>query len=65
MIGRLIVGIVFLVVGVVWFAQGIDVLGGSFMSGHAIWAVIGFFVGAAGLGLVLGAARSRRRGHDR
>jgi hypothetical protein len=61
-VARTIVGALLLLVGIVWILQGVDVLGGSFMSGHAVWAVIGLFVGAAGLGLVLGAARSRRAG---
>jgi hypothetical protein len=49
-------------VGGVWFLQGIDVLGGSFMSGEIIWSVIGFpmiFVGA--LLIRAGAARGSGR----
>jgi hypothetical protein len=30
-----------LVVGVIWLGQGIGLIGGSFMTGEAVWAVIG------------------------
>ena len=36
-----LVGIVSAVVGGVFTLQGLGVLGGSFMSGSALWAVIG------------------------
>lgn len=35
------IGAVFVVVGVIWFAQGVGLIGGSFMTGEAVWAVIG------------------------
>jgi hypothetical protein len=53
------VGAVFVVVGAVWFLQGIDVLGGSGMSGKTLWVVIGAAV--ALLGIAIGAAGLRRR----
>jgi hypothetical protein len=34
-------GGVFLVVGVIWLGQGVGLIGGSFMTGEAVWAVIG------------------------
>ena len=34
-------GGVFVVVGVIWLGQGVGVIGGSFMTGEAVWAVIG------------------------
>ena len=36
-----IIGGLLIVVGAVWFLQGIDVLGGSSMTGNAFWAVVG------------------------
>jgi hypothetical protein len=30
-----------LVVGVIWLGQGVGIIGGSFMTGEAVWAVIG------------------------
>jgi predicted phage tail protein len=38
---RLVVGVVLVLVGAVWFLQGIDVLGGSSMTGNAFWAFVG------------------------
>ena len=32
---------VFVVIGVIWLGQGVGLIGGSFMTGQAIWAVIG------------------------
>ena len=57
---RLVIGVLLVLVGAVWFLQGIDVLGGSFMSGEILWSVIGFpmiFVGA----LLIRASRGSRR----
>jgi hypothetical protein len=34
-------GGLFLVVGVIWLGQGVGLIGGSFMTGEAVWAVIG------------------------
>ena len=42
-------GGVFVVVGIVWLGQGVGLIGGSFMTGQAVWAVIG------GACIVLGA----------
>lgn len=38
---RRTIAVVLLVVGAVWVLQGVGVLGGSFMTGEAVWAVIG------------------------
>ncbi len=56
-----ILGAALVVVGGVWFTQGIGVLGGSFMSGDATWTVIGAIVVIIGLALVVRAAGRRRR----
>ena len=40
---RLVAGVVLCLVGVIWFGQGVGWIGGSFMSGEALWAVIGAF----------------------
>ncbi len=53
----LALGGVLVVIGLVWFLQGIDVLGGSVMSGVTMWAVIGPIVAIAGIALIV---RSRR-----
>ena len=57
---RLVVGGILVLVGVVWFGQGIGAIGGSFMSGEAVWAVIGAVAVLFGGALVLGELRDRR-----
>jgi hypothetical protein len=47
-----ILSAIFVLVGCIWFLQGINVLPGSFMTGQMRWAVRGgilFIVGVAGL----------------
>lgn len=56
----LVLGVVLVGVGVVWTLQGVGVLGGSPMTGVAVWAVIGPIVALAGL-LVIGRARTLSR----
>jgi hypothetical protein len=56
---RVIVGVVLTLLGSIWFLQGIDVLGGSSMTGSSFWAVAGIVVGAAGVAVLLGARRQR------
>jgi hypothetical protein len=58
---RWLVVSVLLLVGAVWVAQGLGLLGTtSFMEGQPVWAVIGAAMIAAGVGL--GALSLRRRG---
>jgi hypothetical protein len=45
----LIVGILLVLMGAVWTLQGLDIMGGSGMSGNKMWAVIGPIVAIAGL----------------
>ena len=54
---RLIIGVLLLMIGAVWILQGIGLLKGSFMTGEAVWAVIGAVCAAIGAALV------RRTGH--
>jgi hypothetical protein len=56
---RLVIGVLLVLVGVVWFGQGIGAIGGSFMTGEAIWAVIGAICIFFGIALLLGARRIR------
>jgi hypothetical protein len=51
------IGILLVLVGIVWTLQGLDILGGSGMSGVAVWAVIGPFVALVGVVVALGARR--------
>ena len=53
----LTIGVLLVLVGIVWTLQGLDILGGSGMSGVAIWAVIGPFMVLIGVLIALGARR--------
>ena len=56
-----IAGVVLMLMGSVWFLQGVNVLPGSFMSGQTRWAVNGAIAVAAGLVLVVASRRRGRR----
>ncbi len=58
---RVAVAAVLLVVGVVWIGQGVGLIGGSFMTGEAVWAVIGLVAVVFALALLAGAKRARTR----
>jgi hypothetical protein len=54
-----ILGVLCLLIGCVWFLQGINVLPGSFMTGQTKWALYGGLVAIAGIGLLFAANRRR------
>jgi uncharacterized integral membrane protein len=58
---RFVIGVLLLLIGLVWIFQGAGVLKGSFMTGEALWLIIGILVAVVGAGLILGVARQRRR----
>jgi hypothetical protein len=60
-VGRLVIGLILCAVGAVWFGQGIGAIGGSFMTGQAIWAVFGAIAVLIGLSLLRRARLSRRQ----
>jgi hypothetical protein len=53
-------GAVLIIFGGVWFLQGVDVLGGSGMSGKTLWAVVGPIVSLVGAGPVVTGLRRPR-----
>jgi hypothetical protein len=58
----MVVGSLMLVVGLVWTLQGLNVLGGSAMTGQTVWAVVGPVVAIAGVVIVgLGVRRGTVR----
>jgi hypothetical protein len=57
---RIIGGIILVLLGVVWIGQGVNLLPGSFMSGQAIWGLIGVVVALVGAWLLWTTARGRR-----
>jgi hypothetical protein len=55
-----IVGSLLVLLGAVWFLQGINLLPGSFMTGQIRWAVYGGIAVASGIALLLGANLPRK-----
>ena len=55
---RQVIGVLCCLVGVIWFGQGVGLIGGSFMTGDAVWAVIGAVALLFGVTLLRGARRS-------
>jgi hypothetical protein len=55
----LVIGALMALSGAVWTLQGLDVLGGSVMSGDRTWAVVGPIVAVAGLVMIALGVRRR------
>ena len=55
-----VIGLLAALAGLVWTLQGLGYVGGSFMSGATVWAVIGPIVALAGLVLITLGLRGRR-----
>ena len=55
-----IVGVLFVLLGSIWFLQGINVLPGSFMTGQTRWAVRGGILVFAGIAGLVWANRKRK-----
>jgi hypothetical protein len=49
-----------LLIGIIWVLQGFNILPGSFMTGHIIWAVYGAPLAVVGAGLVWWVNRTPR-----
>ena len=62
MIVLALLGAMMFLAGVVWLGQGVGLIGGSFMSGHALWAVIGAMLMIFGIALIRGWWRARSAG---
>lgn len=54
-----VVGVLCLLVGCIWFLQGINILPGSFMTGQTKWAVYGGLLFLVGIGALVVANRRR------
>jgi uncharacterized membrane protein len=55
-----VAGAIAILLGTIWFLQGINVLPGSFMTGQIRWAVYGAVMVVLGLLLVVRANRQTR-----
>ena len=56
----LVIGVLAVLVGAVWTLQGLNILGGSVMSGRTIFAVVGPIIAIVGLILVVFGVRARK-----
>jgi len=57
-----LLGVVLMLLGLLWAAQGLGYVTGSFMTGSRLWATIGPIVALVGLwSLVTGVRRQRAR----
>ena len=54
-------GLLAVALGALWTAQGLDLIGGSVMSGVTIWAFLGPVLALAGLGMIVAGVRIRAR----
>jgi hypothetical protein len=54
-----VAAVLLVLIGTIWFLQGVGVLPGSFMSGQVQWAIYGGLTAIVGAGL--GVAAYRRR----
>lgn len=54
-----IIAVLLILVGVVWFLQGINIIPGSFMTGQSQWAIYGGIAFVAGIGLLVLANRKK------
>ena len=55
------VGVLAIALGGLWTLQGLDLVGGSVMSGVTVWAIIGPIVAVVGLGLIVYGVKRRTR----
>ena len=54
-----VVGVLCLIMGGIWFLQGINILPGSFMTGQTKWAIYGGLLVVAAIAVLLVANRRR------
>jgi hypothetical protein len=57
----MVIGLLAVVLGGLWTLQGLDLVGGSVMSGVEVWAIIGPVVSVVGLILIVIGVRRRAR----
>ncbi|HEY8642144.1 MAG TPA: hypothetical protein VIO84_05180 [Candidatus Dormibacteraeota bacterium] len=60
-IAAIVFGVLLALLGLVWIGQGVGIIKGSFMTGSGFWATVGAVCLVAGLALIGGGLRIRRR----
>ena len=59
-----IIGVILVLVGIVWFFQGLNVLLGSFMSGNSLYTFLGGLLVVVGGMILVFTNRKRRAAKD-
>ena len=59
---KLIAGVLVGLLGIVWLGQGVGLIRGSFMTGQAMWAIIGAVLVVIAAWLLWSVVQSRRVG---
>ena len=54
-----VIGVLLILMGGVWFLQGINILPGSYMSGQTQWSIYGGIALLVGIGLLVFANRRK------
>jgi hypothetical protein len=54
-----IISILLILTGVIWFLQGINILGGSSMTGQSVWALNGTIAFVVGIALIVFVNRNK------
>ena len=52
-----VAGALAILLGCVWILQGVNVLPGSFMTGHIVWAIYGAVLALVGIDVIVYARR--------
>jgi hypothetical protein len=60
-----VLGVILVLIGIVWILQGVNVLMGSFMSGHLQYTGLGIVAALVGIGLLVWANRRPGITHHR
>jgi hypothetical protein len=58
-----VIGALLAIAGTIWALQGFGAIGGSFMSGNSVWAIVGPVVAVIGLALIVVSLRRARSAH--
>jgi uncharacterized membrane protein HdeD (DUF308 family) len=58
-----IIGVIFILSGIVWFLQGINILLGSFMSGDRLYSLLGILLVVVGM-IILAITNRRKNGRN-
>jgi len=60
-ITSIVIGVLFVLTGLVWAGQGLNLIPGSSMTGNRMWLYIGLVVAVVGAALIVAGTRKGRR----